>query len=79
MFAAVIRAAIKYGWGMLLGGVLVAILDPVIDIIIVGVGSDAAIVTWLQAAQTNWVLVVLIAAVAGFIAASVTERELAGG
>lgn len=75
MFGAVVRAATGFAFGALLGGVLAEFLSYVRPLIVSGLSESHEIVRYMDAFDEFWILLALLGALLGVLAAGIAESS----
>jgi hypothetical protein len=75
MFGAVVRAAGGFVFGALVGGVLNEIVTAVRPLLVSGLSESHQIVRYVDAINEFWILVALLGALMGVLAAGIAESN----
>lgn len=75
MFGAIVRAAAGFGFGALLGGVLAEVLGYARPLIVSGLSESHEIVSYIDAFRDYWILLALLGALLGVLAAGIAESS----
>ena len=75
MFGAIVRAAVGFAFGALIGAVIEAVLLTARPIIVSGLSESHEIVGYIDAFVEYWILVAFLGALLGILAAGISESS----
>ena len=75
MFGAVVRAAVGFAFGALIGSVIAAVISASRPIVVDGLSESHEIVGYMDAFVEFWILVAFLGALLGVLAAGITESS----
>jgi hypothetical protein len=75
MFGAIVRAAVGFAFGALIGAVIEAVLLTARPIIVSGLSESHEIVGYIDAFVEYWILIAFLGALLGILAAGISESS----
>jgi len=78
MFGAIVRAAVGFAFGALIGAVIEAVILTARPIVVSGLSESHEIVGYMDAFAEFWILVAFLGALMGVLSAGISESSGGG-